>query len=137
MVHNHRNNKISNVYFFITCIAVSYFISLGFYVSAHPLNEFKEIFKQLKIISYSQFFNNDAKESLVSGTVMSIQEKKSSKGTPYAIIKFSDKQEEFELFLFSELLISNRTHKHQISSMYNKNINEEINYVKNKHYVDM
>ena len=39
---------------------------------------------------------------------MSIQEKKSAKGTPYAIIKFSDKKGEFELFLFSEILINNR-----------------------------
>ena len=39
---------------------------------------------------------------------MSIQEKKSTKGTPYAIIKFSDQKGEFELFLFSEVLIKNR-----------------------------
>ena len=39
---------------------------------------------------------------------MAIQEKKSAKGTPYAIIKFSDKKWEFELFLFSELLVNNR-----------------------------
>ena len=39
---------------------------------------------------------------------MSIQEKKSSKGTPYAIVKFSDKKGEFELFLFAEILIKNR-----------------------------
>ena len=39
---------------------------------------------------------------------MSIQEKKSAKGTPYAIVKFSDKNSEFELFLFAEVLISNR-----------------------------
>ena len=39
---------------------------------------------------------------------MSIQEKKTVKGTPYAIIKFSDKQTEFELFLFAEILIANR-----------------------------
>ena len=39
---------------------------------------------------------------------MSIQEKKSMKGTPYAIIKFSDNRGEYELFLFSELLIQNR-----------------------------
>ena len=39
---------------------------------------------------------------------MSIQEKKSSKGTPFAIIKFSDNSSEFELFLFSEMLINNR-----------------------------
>ena len=39
---------------------------------------------------------------------MSIQEKKSAKGTPYAIVKFSDKKTEFELFLFAEILIANR-----------------------------
>ena len=38
---------------------------------------------------------------------MSIQEK-SSKGTPFAIVKFSDNSSEFELFLFSELLTANR-----------------------------
>ena len=39
---------------------------------------------------------------------MSIQEKKSAKGTPYAIVKFSDKEAEFELFLFAEILVNNR-----------------------------
>ena len=39
---------------------------------------------------------------------MSIQEKKSAKGTPYAIVKFSDKNAEFELFLFAEILVANR-----------------------------
>ena len=39
---------------------------------------------------------------------MSIQEKKSAKGTPFAIVKFSDNNGEFELFLFSEILIKNR-----------------------------
>ena len=39
---------------------------------------------------------------------MSIQEKKSAKGTPFAIVKFSDINGEFELFLFAEILINNR-----------------------------
>ena len=39
---------------------------------------------------------------------MFLQEKKSAKGTPYAIVKFSDKKAEFELFLFAEILIANR-----------------------------
>ena len=84
------------------------FKSLGFYISNHPLKEYGEIFKQLKINSYEEFYNNDANEGLVAGTIMSIQEKKSAKGTPYAIIKFSDLKGEFELFLFSEILIKSR-----------------------------
>lgn len=41
-------------------------------------------------------------------------------------------------FIVKNTLISNRTHPNQISSRYDKNINEEINYVKNKYrYVNM
>ena len=84
------------------------FKSLGFYISNHPLNEYEETFKQLKIIPYNEFYDNNKNEGLVAGTIMSIQEKKSAKGSPYAIIKFSDQKGEFELFLFSEILIQNR-----------------------------
>ena len=84
------------------------FKSIGFYLTNHPLNEFEEIFNQLNIITYSHFYENEKNEGLVAGTIMSIQEKKSAKGTPYAIVKFSDKQAEFELFLFAEILVANR-----------------------------
>ena len=84
------------------------FKSIGFYLTNHPLNEFEETFNQLKIDTYSQFYESDQNEGLVAGTIMSIQEKKSTKGTPYAIIKFSDKKNEFELFLFAETLVANR-----------------------------
>ena len=84
------------------------FKSIGFYLTNHPLNEFEEIFNQLNLKYYSQFYDEEEKEGLVAGTIMSIQEKKSAKGTPYAIVKFSDKKTEFELFLFSEILVSNR-----------------------------
>ena len=84
------------------------FRSIGFYLTDHPLNEFKEIFSQLKINSFNQFYESDLNEGLVAGTIMSIQEKKSAKGIPYAIVKFSDKDAEFELFLFAEILVSNR-----------------------------
>ena len=84
------------------------FKSLGFYISDHPLNEYKEFFTQLEIESYKDFINSDKSEALVAGTIMSIQEKKSSKGTSFAIVKFSDNNSEFEIFLFSDLLISNR-----------------------------
>jgi DNA polymerase III subunit alpha len=84
------------------------FTSLGFYLSDHPLNEYEEVFNQLKIVPYNQFYTNNNNEGLVAGTIMSIVEKKSAKGTPYAIVKFSDKKGEFELFLFAETLVSNR-----------------------------
>ncbi len=84
------------------------FKALGFYLSDHPLNEYDEIFDQLKVISYDEFYNNENSEGLIPGTLMSIQEKKSAKGTPYGIARFSDKKIEFELFLFAEILVTNR-----------------------------
>jgi hypothetical protein len=35
--------------------------------------------------------------------------------------------------VLDKILISNRTHSHQVSRRYNQNINEEITHVKNKH----
>ena len=84
------------------------FKSLGFYISDHPLNEYKDFFTQLEIESYKDFISNNKSETLVAGTIMSIQEKKSAKGMSFAIIKFSDNNSEFEIFLFSDLLTANR-----------------------------
>jgi DNA polymerase-3 subunit alpha len=84
------------------------FISLGFYISDHPLNEYKEFFTHLEIESYKDFIDSNKTDALIAGTIMSIQEKKSIKGNSYAIIKFSDNKSEFEIFLFSELFSSNR-----------------------------
>jgi len=92
------------------------FISLGFYMSDHPLNEYKEFFTQLEIESYKDFLNGNKSECLVAGTIMSIQEKKSAKGNSYAIIKFSDNKSEFEIFLFSDLFSSNRDKLKESSS---------------------
>ena len=119
--YNNQSNLFDNQenekeeFDFLNCIAWSQkellseeFKSIGFYLTDHPLNEFEEIFDQLNINSYNQFYESDSNEGLIAGTIMSIQEKKSAKGTPYAIIKFSDKKTEFELFLFSEILVANR-----------------------------
>ena len=41
-----------------------------------------------------------------------------------------------EPIIISDILISNRIHKNQISSLYSNNIHEEISYVKNKHGIN-
>ena len=84
------------------------FKSLGFYISDHPLNNYKNIFSQLNIKPYKEFIVDKKNEGLIAGTLMTIQEKKSSKGTPFAIAKFSDNFGDYELFIFSEILIKNR-----------------------------
>ncbi len=109
------NNNVKNDFDYIQSniwtkkeLLTEEFKSLGFYISDHPLNAYTEIFNQLKITSYKEFLINNNSEAVVAGTIMSIQEKKSAKGTPFAIIKFSDNKGEFELFLFSDILINNR-----------------------------
>ena len=109
------NNKDNEIYEFETTkpwskkeLLSEEFVSLGFYISDHPLNEYKDFFSHLEINTYKDFIESDKSETLVAGTVMSIQEKKSAKGNSYAIIKFSDNKSEFELFLFSDLFSSNR-----------------------------
>ena len=106
------------------------FKSIGFYLTNHPLNEFEEIFNQLNIFNYSEFYSNDLNEGLVAGTIMSIQEKKSAKGTPYGIVKFSDKKAEFELFLFAEILVSNRD-KLKVSESFVLTLQKDKNLVEN------
>jgi len=84
------------------------FESVGFYLSNHPLEDFKDALEQYNTKLFKDFENSNDTESFVAGTIMSIKEKKTTKGTPYAIIKFSDQSKVFELFLFSEILEMNR-----------------------------
>ncbi len=85
------------------------FETIGFYLSDHPLNQYKDIFDEYNITKYTNFIsNNSQQESMVAGTILKIQEKKTQKGTSYAIIKFSDLGGVFELFVFSDIFEINR-----------------------------
>lgn len=84
------------------------FESIGFYLSNHPLEDFKDFLDQYKTKLFKDFENCNDRESFVAGTIMSIKEKKTVKGNPFAIIKFSDQSKIFELFLFSDTLETNR-----------------------------
>mgnify|MGYP007000205598 CR=1 len=67
------------------------FETVGFFISDHPLNQYQDIFKEFNILSYKNV-NEDKEisEGSVAATILKIQEKKTQKGTSYAIIKFSD-----------------------------------------------
>ena len=84
------------------------FGSVGFYISNHPLKDYAEVLEKYKVKTFKDFENGKDNECFVAGTIMSIKEKKTSKGTSFAIIKFSDLSKVFELFLFSEMLETNR-----------------------------
>ena len=85
------------------------FESIGFFISNHPLNQYKEIFDDYKISNFNEFnLNKNAKDANVAATLLKIQEKKTQKGNLYAIIKCTDLSGVFELFIFSEILELNR-----------------------------
>ena len=82
---------------------------MGFYISDHPLNQYKSLFSQYNIINFDEFNTNEnILSSNISSTILKVQEKKTQKGTSYAIIKFSDLSGVFELFVFSDIFESNR-----------------------------
>ncbi len=85
------------------------FESVGFFISDHPLNQFKDIFNDYKITDFETFNNNtDSIELNIAATLLKIQERKTSKGNAYAVLKLTDLQSVFELFVFSDILDLNR-----------------------------
>ena len=110
------------------------FEAVGFYISDHPLNQFKDIYSDYKIIDFNKFKSeNEIKESNVAATLLKIQERKTTKGNTYAIIKLTDLTGVFELFIFSDLLELNRNILVEGNSLImtlNKNLNEDENRFK-------
>ncbi len=85
------------------------FEAVGFFISNHPLNQFKGIFDDYNIYDYLTFKNNeDQKETNIAATLLKIQERKTAKGNAYAILKLTDLTSVFELFIFSDILELNR-----------------------------
>ena len=85
------------------------FESIGFFISDHPLNQFKEIFNDYKIIDYQNFLEQDnLKDANIAATVLKVNERKTAKGTTYAVLKLTDLTSVFELFIFSDVLNLNR-----------------------------
>jgi len=86
------------------------FESIGFYISNHPLSEFIDLLDLHKVKKFTDFEKSKENESFIAGTIMTIKEKKTSRGTPFAIIKFSDLSKVYEIYIFSEILEKNRDH---------------------------
>ena len=85
------------------------FESIGFFISEHPLLNYEKVLKAYNVKRFLDISENDLnKEFVLSGTLMAVQEKKTAKGQPFAIIKLSDLSRMYELFIFSEILLANR-----------------------------
>ncbi len=81
------------------------FESVGFFISDHPLNQFTEIFEDYKINDYAKFISDDNSENVnIAATLLKVQERKTAKGNAYAVLKLTDLNSVFEIFIFSDLL---------------------------------
>ena len=81
---------------------------LGFYLSGHPLEQYKANFDKLFIKSFSDIKSNskyhDQKDVLLSGTLLTKKEKRSARGNSYAFLNFSDLTSIYELIIFESNL---------------------------------
>ena len=107
------------------------FQTLGFFMSDHPLSQFKNLYDEFKIKNYLEFNHiNEAIEVNIAATVLKIQEKKTQKGNSYAIVKFSDLSSVFELFIFSDIFEMNRNNLVEGNSLIltlSKNLSDDDN----------
>ena len=85
------------------------FESVGFFISDHPLNQYREVFDDYNILDYQTFnTDDDLKNTNIAATLLKVQERKTAKGNAYAVLKLTDLNSVFELFIFSDILELNR-----------------------------
>nr|WP_258045677.1 DNA polymerase III subunit alpha [Mesorhizobium sp. NBSH29] len=87
------------------------FQAVGFYLSAHPLDEYKELLARMRVQNWAQFsagVKQGATAGRLAGTVTSKQERKTRTGNKMGVIAFSDTTGQYEAVLFSEGLAQYR-----------------------------
>ena len=83
------------------------------------MNQYKEFFDDYNIKDFHHFNNSpDHNESNIAGTLLKVQERKTAKGNSYAVLKLTDLNNVFELFIFSDILEANREILKEGSSLF-------------------
>jgi len=84
---------------------------VGFYLSAHPLDEYRAVLKKLRVQNSAEFaaaVKQGATAGRLAGTVTSKQERKTRTGNKMGVVNFSDTSGQYEAVLFSEGLAQYR-----------------------------
>lgn len=87
------------------------FQAVGFYLSAHPLDEYKDVLRRLRVQSHADVVTavkRGASAGRLAGTVTSRQERKTRTGGKIGIVQLSDPSGQYEVVLFSEALVAFR-----------------------------
>ena len=88
------------------------FSALGFYLSAHPLDNYRAILERIGAVGADQIANKQRTSGStrfkLAGIVLSRQERTSKNGNRFAFLQLSDGNGTFEVTIFSELLALKR-----------------------------
>lgn len=87
------------------------FEAIGFYLSAHPLDAYKNSMRRLGIVPFTQLMDElggTPVRKKLAGTIISKKERTSAKGNRFAFIQCSDTSGLFEVTVFSETLAQHR-----------------------------
>ena len=87
------------------------FEAIGFFLTGHPLDDYKDVLEALGADTWLEFAAKARSRRVVgtlAGTVLHARERKGKTGNSYAFAAFSDATGQFEAALFSELLSASR-----------------------------
>ncbi len=84
---------------------------VGFYLSAHPLDEYKAALQKMRVQNWAEFsaaVKRGASAGRLAGTVTAKQERKTRTGNKMGVVNFSDMTGQYEAVMFSETLAQYR-----------------------------
>ncbi|HMK40488.1 MAG TPA: DNA polymerase III subunit alpha, partial [Methyloceanibacter sp.] len=87
------------------------FEAIGFFLTGHPLDDYKDVLEALGAETWAEFAAKARTRRVVgtlAGTVLHARERKGKTGNAYAFVAFSDATGQFEAVIFSELLTASR-----------------------------
>ncbi len=88
------------------------FSSLGYYLSAHPLDSYQALLRRLHVTPSTEIaakvMDKRAGKLTLAGVMLSKKERRSQKGNKYAFVDFTDAFGSFEVTFFSEILNASR-----------------------------
>ncbi len=79
--------------------------AVGFYLSAHPLDEYRVVLDKMRVQMWSEFHaavKRGASFGRLAGTITSRQERKTKTGNKMGIVRISDPTGSYEAVIFSE-----------------------------------
>ena len=87
------------------------FAAIGFYLSAHPLDEYRALLEKMRVQNWVEFqaaVKRGASAGRLAGTITAKQERKTRTGNKMGIVNFSDTSGQYEAVMFSETLAQYR-----------------------------